>query len=105
MIDLFLDVKYLAEVIRIIKDAYPLAEVWAYGSRAYGNEKTAHNGSDLDLCVKDFGCENGDVMWLRELFTESDLPFLVDIFEYDRLPLSFQKEINKKHLVIYKPKG
>lgn len=101
MTELFLDKKYLKEIRRIIKKAYPMAEVWAYGSRAYGNDKTTHSGSDLDLCVKDFGCEDGDIICLRELFIDSNLPFLIDIFEYDKLPLSFQEEINRKHIVIY----
>ena len=65
--------------------------MWAYGSRVNGNEFTAHNGSDLDLAVKSFGVENGDVFKLREKFTQGNLPFLVDIFDYDLLPQAFKR--------------
>ena len=104
MIDnLFLGAEYLEQIRKIIKNAYPDAEIWAYGSRVYGNEKTVHHGSDLDLCIKHFGNENGDVLRLRALFNESDIPFLIDIFEYERLPQSFQEEIARKYMVIYEP--
>jgi len=101
MDNLFLKVEYLEMIQSLIRQKYPNAVIWAYGSRVFGDEKTAHNGSDLDLCVKCFGSENGDIARLRGIFTESNIPFLVDIFEYDRLPKSFQKEIDNKHIVIY----
>jgi len=101
MDNLFIKVKYLEMVQSVIKQNYPNAVIWAYGSRAFGNEYTAHHGSDLDLCVKCFGSENGNIARLREAFTESNIPFLVDIFEFDRLPKQFQAEIEKKHIVIY----
>ena len=104
MTNLFLKVEYLDEIQNIIRHIYPKSEVWAYGSRVEGNAQTAHEGSDLDLCVKDFGEEHGDVMSLREAFNESNLPFLIDVFEYQRLPQTFQQEINKKYVVIYSAK-
>ena len=36
------------------------------------------------------------------LISGSDLPFLVDITEYARLPLSFQNEIQKRKVVFFK---
>ena len=103
MNNLFLAHEYVEQIRKIIKNTYPEGEVWAYGSRVYGDEQTAHNGSDLDLCVKSFGVENGDIVRLRELFNESNVPFLIDIFEYDLLPKVFQEEIARKHIVIYEP--
>jgi len=98
---LFLEAEYLEMVQSLIKQNYPKSVVWAYGSRVYGDETTAHNGSDLDLCVKCFGTENSNIVELKEVFTQSNLPFLIDIFEFDRVPKSFQEEIEKKHIVIY----
>jgi len=103
MTRLFLEHEYLQQVRNVIKETYPKAVVWAYGSRVDGNEKTAHSGSDLDLCVITFGEEDGDIFRLREAFTESNIPILIDVFVYERLPESFQEEINQKHLTIYKP--
>lgn len=101
MTRLFLEHEYLQQVRDVIKETYPEAVVWAYGSRVDGSEKTAHGGSDLDLCVVTFGEEDGDIFRLREAFNESNIPFLIDIFEYERLPQSFQEEINQKSVVIY----
>ncbi|MDR0968356.1 MAG: nucleotidyltransferase domain-containing protein [Holosporaceae bacterium] len=98
MTDLFIKPEALKEIRTIIKNIYPKATVWAYGSRVGGD---AHSGSDLDLAVKSFGQENARVDDLREALRESGVPFLIDIFEFDRLPLSFQKEIMKKYVVVY----
>ena len=103
MTNLFLEQEHLEMIRALIKVTYPNAVIYAYGSRVYGNEQTAHSGSDLDLCVKCFGVKNGDIVELRAVFIESNIPFLIDIFEYDKLPKAFQAEIDKKHLVIYEP--
>lgn len=75
-----------------------LTVVWAYGSRVDG---TAHEGSDLDLVVKEFGQDDANLFELREELKESNIPFLIDIFEFNKLPESFQKEIEKNYVVIY----
>ncbi|GHT97147.1 hypothetical protein FACS1894126_0600 [Alphaproteobacteria bacterium] len=98
MTDIFIKQDALKEIRSIIKKIYPKAVVWAYGSRVGGD---AHDGSDLDLVVKDFGQENGYIFELKDSLMESNVPFLTDIFEFDRLPESFRKEIEKKHVVIY----
>lgn len=91
------------EHLQILKDIFtkycPNAEIWAYGSRINGN---AHQGSDLDLVVKNFNDENKKIYELQELIKESNIPFLVDINLYDNLPPSFQEEINKQYIVFLK---
>ena len=103
MNSLFLEKEDLQVVKDIIKSTYPKAIVWAYGGRVNATEKTAHSGSDLDLCVMDFGSEDKDIFKLREAFRESNIPILIDIFDYESLPQSFQEEINRKNVVIYEP--
>lgn len=98
MANILIEKKYLDEVISIIQRMYPKSIVWAYGSRVDG---TAHEGSDLDLVVKDFGQENAYLFELKEELNESNIPFLIDIFDFNRLPESFQKEIEKNYVVIY----
>jgi predicted nucleotidyltransferase len=98
MTELFIAAKHLEEIRSIIGKLYPKARVWAYGSRVDGS---AHDASDLDLAVVDFGRADDDIMALRDAFRESNVPFHVDIFDYKLLPKSFQEEIVKKYVVIY----
>lgn len=98
MNDIFVDEKYLTEIKSIINKTYPRAIVWAYGSRIDGQ---MHEGSDLDLVVRDFGQEDAYLFELEEALKDSNIPFLIDIFEFERLPKSFQSEIEKKYVVIY----
>ncbi len=77
----------------------PDAEIWAYGSRLNGD---AHSGSDLDLVVKDFHSKNAKLYELKNLFSESNIPFTIDIQEFDKLPKSFQDEILKNYIILKK---
>jgi uncharacterized protein len=70
--------------------------VWAYGSRVKG---TAHAGSDLDLVIIDAG-KNSTTTILRAVFSESDLPILVDIVDWSTIPEKFKEEIKKTHEVV-----
>lgn len=95
-----LDVKdeYLS-MLRKIFDAYcPNAEIIAYGSRV---KNDSHSGSDLDLAVVSFHSKNKSIENLRELINDSDIPFLIDICEFDKLPESFRHEIRKKYVRIF----
>jgi len=87
------------KMLKDIFDSYcPQAEIWAYGSRLKGG---AHDGSDLDLVVKNFNAENKYLYELKDILNESNIPFLIDIHEFDKLPESFQKEIEKNYIVFY----
>ncbi|MCM1338472.1 MAG: nucleotidyltransferase domain-containing protein [Muribaculaceae bacterium] len=98
MPELFIKDEYLAELKSIFSYYCPNAEIWAYGSRVGGD---AHEGSDLDLVVKSFGDDNCSLYELKELLNDSNIPFLIDIHEYDYLPESFCKEIDKNYVKIY----
>ncbi len=95
---LFLEPAYLKMFTDIFENYCPGAEIWAYGSRINGE---AHEASDLDLVVKSFNDSGKNLYELRELINDSDIPILVDIFDYDHLPESFQKEIEKNYIVIF----
>ena len=89
------------ETLRLLLARHvPEAEVWAYGSRVTGQ---AHEGSDLDLVVrnpKDLRQPCPDLLDLRDALGESDLPILVDVFDWARIPESFQGNIERGHVVI-----
>jgi uncharacterized protein len=95
---------HLAEVLRLIAAHLPHEEVWAYGSRVDG---TAHATSDLDLVVRhpaDLKIRQGTAFWeLKEAFSESNLPFLVDLLDWAALPPTFWLNIAETHLVLYRP--
>ena len=71
----------------------PTAEVWAYGSRVTGE---AHEASDLDLVVRGANLESLPahcLSSLRLMLTDSNLPILVDVHDWARLPASFHARI------------
>ncbi|MGH9900014.1 MAG: nucleotidyltransferase family protein [Pyrinomonadaceae bacterium] len=93
--------------LRIVLDALatcaPAAEVWAYGSRVTG---TAHEGSDLDLILRN--SKNPDsaqhnLPALKNAFEESHLPILVDVLDWAHLPESFRREIERVHVILQEP--
>lgn len=98
MDNLFVKPQYLKILTDIFEQYCPNAEIWAYGSRVNGD---AHEGSDLDMVVKNFHSNTAKLSELRELITNSNIPFLTDINEFDKLPKYFQDEILKKYVVIF----
>jgi type I restriction enzyme S subunit len=88
--------------ISIIKDVFrrlvPACEVRAYGSRVNG---ASHVGSDLDIVV--IGKEPLDwkvMAKLRGEFEESNLPFSVDVLDWNTLPENFKDTITRNFEVV-----
>ena len=76
-------------------------EIWAYGSRING---TAHEGSDLDLVIRTKDLQPfpvNEYNQLIETIRESNIPILVEIRDWTRLPESFHKQIEKRYEVFY----
>lgn len=55
----------------------------------------------IDLTVKDFNEEGKSIVELQEILNDSDIPFLIEIQEFSRLPEAFQNEILKKYVQIF----
>lgn len=69
------------------------AEVWAYGSRVHG---THHEASDLDLVLRlpdAAPVPLHQLEALRDAFSDSNLPILVQVVDWARIPPSFRAEI------------
>lgn len=98
MNNLYIKQKYLNELITIFDNYCPKSTVYAYGSRLNG---TAHEGSDLDLAILNFKSEGYSLSKLKNLLLNSNIPFLIDIVEYDNLPQSFKNEILKNYITLY----
>lgn len=76
-------------------------EIWAYGSRVNG---TAHEGSDLDLVIKDLKQKPLPTDIFAELcgkIRNSNIPILVELRDWALLPESFHKNIAKQFEVLY----
>lgn len=90
--------EYLKELKDIFTKYCPKAEIWAYGSRV---KNDCHSGSDLDLVVKSFNEDNKHLYELKDLLNDSDIPFLMDIQDFEKLPKYFQDEIKKEYIRIF----
>lgn len=86
------------EIIQQILSKYPY-KVYAYGSRVKGN---ARKLSDLDLCYyDDIPCSVTGEM--QEEFTQSNLPFIVELVNWKNMRPAFQKLIQKDLVLISSP--
>ena len=88
-------------LIAILDSIQTPIEVWAYGSRVNG---TAHEGSDLDLVIRTPTLNKLPIdiyLDLKEKIQESNIPIVVELFDWARLPESFHKNIEAKHEVLY----
>ena len=79
----------------------PDATVWAFGSRVKGSNRPT---SDLDLAVHcDKETARKDLPRLNAALVESDLPFKVQLLDFDRLPENMRDNIREKFVVLYPP--
>ena len=93
--------KYKQILLEIFSGLTIPVEVWGYGSRVKG---TAHEGSDLDLVIitRDRGKLPINILnELKEKIRDSNIPILVELFDWARLPETFHKNIEACHEVFY----
>jgi DNA polymerase sigma len=92
--------QHLDQLQTLLTQYVPQADVWAYGSRVTGG---AHECSDLDLVLRHHEDCSADVQGWAELklaLQESDLPLLVDVHRWWRIPESFHDNIRANYVVI-----
>ncbi|MCA3155589.1 MAG: restriction endonuclease subunit S [Burkholderiales bacterium] len=93
---------HLEIVQGILKKYVPLCEVWAFGSRA---KWTAKEYSDLDLAIITDRPLSLDVSAsLSDDFSESDLPWRVDVVDWATTSESFRKVIERDKIVVQEVK-
>lgn len=97
-----LDEKYVAIIKEFLAEHVPTQIVWAYGSRIKGK---SHEGSDLDLVIISAEDEvtQKQLSALREALSESMLPILVDVLDWNTIPQEFKQEIEKEHFILQDP--
>ena len=91
--------RYRRQLETLLRQHVPGVEVWAYGSRVSGE---SHGGSDLDLVLRSPMLEplGGEYLDLIEALEESNIPILIQAYDWARLPESFHHEIERDYLVL-----
>lgn len=93
-----IDIEDLETVKRILANHLPHQTVWAFGSRITGK---ARKFSDLDLAIitnKPVDFETFAA--LKESFSESNLPFKVDVVDWSTTDDKFKQIIKNKFVVV-----
>lgn len=93
-----IETRHLEILSEILSKVPPEYQVWAFGSRARG---TAKPYSDLDLAI--VGPKPLPLQLLTTLsmdFEESDLPWTVDILDFQAISDSFRDQILQNHVVV-----
>ena len=94
---------YLRIVQEIFRRRLPGQEVWAFGSRTNG---TAKPYSDLDLAVMtSLPMDLSVLASLSDDFSESDLPFKVDVVDWATTGEAFRAIISRDKLVMVRPQA
>lgn len=89
---------HLGIVLDILRRHVPGYAVWAYGSRVKGTAKTY---SDLDLCiVTESPLDFRVIGSLADDFSESDLPYKVDVVDWAATSPSFRQIIERGRVQI-----
>lgn len=85
-------------VQRILQEHVPDLEVWAFGSRAKGSAKAF---SDLDLAIiTDEPLPIDTSAALNEAFSESDLPWKVDVVDWTSVGDGLKKAIKRDKVLV-----
>lgn len=89
--------RHLQMVRSVFARHLPFKKVWAYGSRV---KWTARKTSDLDCVV--FGATDSEIYKAQEAFDESDVPFEVQLLNWETIPDDFKANIKKEYFVLRK---
>ncbi len=88
-------------LVNIFNNISTPVEIWAYGSRV---NNTAHDTSDLDLVLRTQNLKPypyDEYILLKQKITESNIPILIDLKDWNSLPNSFHNEIVKQYELFY----
>ena len=87
---------HLEIVHAILKQHLPQARVWAFGSRVKG---AARKTSDLDMCVDNqTPLSFEQLACIRDAFSESNIPYKVDIVDWQAIDDDFRAIIIAERL-------
>ena len=82
------------------KNIFNSYELWAFGSRINGD---AHDTSDLDLVIVSQNKQKIDIdnlMSFKNDIRKSNIPIIIQILDWNRIPDSFHKNILANYEVL-----
>lgn len=78
----------IATVVLLVRAYFPKAEILVFGSRLHGDFKKS---SDLDICLRSpTPLKLSEWSKLESDFSQSDLPFKIDVIDWSRISEEFQ---------------
>ncbi len=90
--------EHLEFISKEIKKTFPDSELRVFGSRVRG---TASRYSDLDIAIVNItAIDWKDLEKLKSSISESDIPILVDIHDWQSISEEFRKIIEEKYVVL-----
>ena len=92
--------RYRDQIEALLREHVPGVAVWAYGSRVNGE---SHDASDLDLVLRGPDLKripSGQLADLNAALEDSNVPIIVQIHDWARLPESFHREIERAYVVL-----
>lgn len=99
-----LEPRHLKIVRAILKKHLPQCEVLVFGSRVHGRNLKPF--SDVDLAIlADKSLEAKSYAALMDAFSESDLPFKVDLLDFSSASPKIRRLIQQNHEVILSKKS
>jgi hypothetical protein len=90
--------EWLQEIKAILARYLPEAQAWMFGSRVSGKAK---QWSDCDIALLSATPLNWQQLeQLKDAFSESNLPIIVDLSDWSKLPPFLQEKIEQQHVQI-----
>ena len=92
--------RYRDQIEALLHEHVPGVAVWAYGSRVTGE---SHDASDLDLVLRGPDLKwipSGQLADLNAALEDSNVPIIVQVHDWARLPESFHREIERAYVVL-----
>ncbi len=87
----------LKEILAIIKKYLPNTTLWAFGSRVKFTSKIT---SDLDLVAFITKEQKTAFSLVKEAFDQADIPFRIDLHDWNEIPENFKKNIENQYIVL-----
>lgn len=92
---------HLKIVEGILRDHLPTHIVWAFGSRT---KATARKHSDLDIAIiSETPLSFTQLGAIQEAFSDSDLPFRVDVVDWATAAPGFRAIVERDRVVLQSP--
>jgi len=93
-----LEQQVLERITSVIKNNLKIKDIILFGSRAKGLSK---NGSDIDLAILGDNISFRDLCALEAKFDELDLPYKVDLVDYNAITnMELKKHIDRVGVVL-----